>query len=179
MTEQAINYGDALYELCLSEGLTQKVLRDLSDVTEIFDGTPDYLKLLSEPSLPKEERCGLLDKAFRGNVQQYTLNFMKILTERGMIRELKDCALRFRERFNQDNGIAEVSVCSAVPLSDRQQEALLEKLQDITGKQISMRLTTDPALIGGIRLSMNNREFDGTVQGRLQTLSRILRETTL
>ena len=179
MTKQAINYGDALYDLCLSEGLTEEVLRDLAQVNEILDGTPDYFLLLSEPSLPKEERCGLLDRAFRGNVHQYTLNFLKILTERGLIRMLSECASRFRERYNGDNGIAEALVCSASPLTDRQKEALQRKLQDITGKRISMRLTTDPALIGGIRLSMDNREFDGTVQGRLETLSRILRETTL
>lgn len=179
MTEQAIYYGDALYELARSEGLSGKILCDLQKLSEVFLETPDYLVLMSEPSIPASERCGLLDRAFREEVHLYTLNFLKILTERTLIRHFSECFRRFRERYNEDNGMVEAAVSSAVQLTDEQKERLLQKLQKITGKKISLICTVDPGLIGGIRLSVDNREFDGTIRGHLSALTRILKETTV
>ncbi len=172
-------YADALYELSRDEGISREILTDLDRTLAVFRETPGYGKLLSEPALSKAERCGLLAEAFRGQVHIYTLNFLRILTERGLIGGLSDCAARFRERYNEDNGIAEASVVSAVPLTEDERARLLRKLTEITGKRIALREETDPKLLGGIRLSIENREFDGSVRGRIQELSRILRETTV
>lgn len=179
MSPEARTYGDALYELSRDEGLSEQILSDLQGTLAVFKETPEYRKLLSEPSLPRDERCALISEAFRGQVHLYTLNFLRILTERSLIGAFQDCVLRFRERYNEDNGIAEASVVSAVPLTEDQKARLLSKLTEITGKRISLREETDPALLGGIRLTMENREFDGTVRGRIDALSRALRETTV
>lgn len=179
MSPEARTYGDALYELSRDEGLSEQILSDLQATLAVFKETPEYRKLLSEPSLPRGERCALISEAFRGQVHLYTLNFLRILTERSLIGAFQDCVLRFRERYNEDNGIAEASVVSAVPLTEDQKARLLSKLMEITGKRISLREETDPALLGGIRLTMENREFDGTVRGRIDALSRALRETTV
>lgn len=179
MSPEARTYGDALYELSRDEGLSEQILSDLQGTLSVFKETPEYRKLLSEPSLPRAERCALISEAFRGQVHLYTLNFLRILTERSLIGAFRDCVLRFRERYNEDNGIAEASVVSAVPLTENQKARLLAKLTEITGKRISLREETDPALLGGIRLTMENREFDGTVRGRIDALSTALRETTV
>ncbi|MBR6406943.1 MAG: ATP synthase F1 subunit delta [Lachnospiraceae bacterium] len=179
MSDLTRSYGDALYDLAQSEDLADVILSDLQEVCALFSETPAYPKLLSEPSLPKQERTELIRTALSGSVHLYTLNFLRILTEKGLIRNLSDCAECFRERYNEDRGIVEAKAVSAVKLSDLQREQLIRKLRDITGKKITLKEETDLTLLGGIRLSLMNREFDGTVRGRIEDLSRILRETTL
>ena len=71
----------------------------------LFKANPDYLRLLSTPSIPKRERCGLLDEALRDQVHLYVLNFLKILCEKGTLRELSGCARAYRVRYNQAHGI--------------------------------------------------------------------------
>lgn len=179
MTESVINYADALYELALEEEQTAVYLDQLTQIWEIFSGNPDYLRLLSEPSVPKKERCDALDGALRGSVRPWLLNFLKLLCENGLIRRTGDCLNRFRDRCNSDNGILEATACTAVPMPDALREKLCEKLRAVTGKQIDLRVKLDPAVLSGIRLEMDGRQLDGTVRGRLDSLRRTLSEAVL
>ena len=98
MTETAKMYGGSLYDLAAEEGLETRILGELDEVQQLLKQNPDYLRLLSTPSIPKKERCGLLDEALRGQVHLYVLNFLKILCEKGTLRELPGCARAYRVR---------------------------------------------------------------------------------
>ena len=117
MTETAKMYGGSLYDLAAEEGLETRILGELDEVQQLLKQNPDYLRLLSTPSIPKKERCGLLDEALRGQVHLYVLNFLKILCEKGTLRELSGCARAYRIRYNQAHGILEATAISAVPLT--------------------------------------------------------------
>ena len=113
MTEIARMYGGSLYDLAAEEGLETRILGELEEVNALFKANPDYLHLLSIPSIPKKERCGLLDEALRGQVHLYVLNFLKILCEKGTLRELGGCTRAYRIRYNEAHGILEATATSA------------------------------------------------------------------
>ena len=179
MTETAKMYGGSLYDLAAEEGLETRILGELDEVQKLLKANPDYLRLLSTPSIPKKERCGLLDEALRGQVHLYVLNFLKILCEKGTLRELSGCARAYRLRYNQAHGILEATATSAVPMTAQQTQALHAKLEKLTGKTIDLKTKVDPDVLGGIRLDMEGTELDGTVQNRLAALRRDIASVTL
>ena len=83
MTQIGSVYGEALYELACSEGLENTILDELKVLDEGFRQAPGFVKLLCSHSVSKQERCQVLDDRFRGKINQYLLNFLKILTEKG------------------------------------------------------------------------------------------------
>ena len=179
MTEIARMYGGSLYDLAAEEGLETRILGELEEVNALFKANPDYLHLLSIPSIPKKERCGLLDEALRDQVHLYVLNFVKILCEKGTLRELPGCARAFRVRYNQAHGILEATAVSAVPMTAEQTARLHEKLEAVTGKKIDLKTRVDASVLGGIRLDIEGTELDGTVQNRLAALRRNIAAVTL
>ena len=179
MTETAKMYGGSLYDLAAEEGLEPRILGELDEVQQLLKQNPDYLRLLSTPSIPKKERCGLLDEALRGQVHLYVLNFLKILCEKGSLRELSGCARAYRIRYNQAHGILEATAISAVPLTEQQRAALHAKLESLTGKPIDLKTKVDAKVLGGIRLDIEGTELDGTVQNRLASLRRDIAAVTL
>ena len=179
MTETARMYGGSLYDLAAEEGLEARILGELDEAVALFKANPDYLRLLSTPSIPKKERCGLLDEALRGQVHLYVLNFLKILCEKGTLRELSGCARAYRIRYNQAHGILEATAVSAVPLTEQQRAALHAKLESLTGKTIDLKTKVDAKVLGGIRLDIEGTELDGTVQNRLAALRRDIASVTL
>ena len=179
MTETAKMYGGSLYDLAAEEGLETRILGELDEVQKLLKQNPDYLRLLSTPSIPKKERCGLLDEALRGQVHLYVLNFLKILCEKGTLRELSGCARAYRIRYNQAHGILEATAVSAVPLTEQQRAALHAKLESLTGKTIDLKTKVDAKVLGGIRLDIEGTELDGTVQNRLAALRRDIASVTL
>ena len=179
MTEIAKMYGGSLYDLAEEEGLETRILGELDEAAKLLKDNPDYLHLLSTPSIPKKERCGLLDEALRGQVHLYVLNFLKILCEKGTLRELPGCARAYRVRYNQAHGILEATATSAVAMTEQQVKSLHEKLEKLTGKTIDLKTKIDAKVLGGIRLDIEGTELDGTVRNRLAGLRSSIAAATL
>ena len=169
MTEIARMYGGSLYDLAAEEGLETRILDELDEAAKLIRDDPEYLRLLSTPSIPKKERCALLDEAFRGQVHLYV----------GTLRELSGCARAYRIRYNAAHGILEATAITAIAMTAAQTEQLRQKLETITGKKIDLATKIDPSVLGGIRLDIEGTELDGTVQNRLATLRRNIAAATL
>ena len=179
MTEAASVYGEALYALAKDENKSDLILKQLKTLNECFSAEPDFLRLLSAPNVSKIERKEILDTCFKDKTELYLLNFLKILMEKGYIREFSSCVQVFSERYNNDHGIMPVSAVTAVPMSDNQKEKLAAKLSGITGKQIELTNTIDPACIGGVRLDYDGKRVDDTIIHRLDAVSSMLKNTIL
>lgn len=179
MSQAAGVYAQALYGLAKDEGLEKTILDQMDVLSRAFAGEPEFLRLLSAPNISKAERCGILDDSFQGKVEPYLLNFMKILTEKGYIRQFPDCCKAYREAYNADNGILSVKAVTAVPLTENQSKKLMDKLEHITGKSIELINRIDPEVLGGIRLDYDGKRVDGTVQNRLDTIGSLLKNTVL
>ena len=179
MTEVGSVYGEALYDLALSESLTEPILKELGTLRQSFDAEPGFIRLLSTPTLTKQERCQILDDSFRGKVQPYILNFLKILTEKGYMRHFSDCCAAYREHYNRDNGILPVTAVTAIPLTDDQKKRLTGKLGAITGKIIELNSRIDPQVLGGVRRDYDGKRLDDTITHRLNAIRGVLKNTVL
>lgn len=172
-------YGQSLYDLASSENLADDILCQMQTVRKLFTENPDYVRLLTEPSIPKKQRLALLDEAFGSDMQPYLLNFLKILVENGIVRDFGGCCRRYTALYNADRGIAQAEVTSAVSLSGQQLERLRAKLEEISGKKIQLQPKVDPSVLGGLRVSLEGKLLDGTVKGRLDDLRRKVSETVM
>lgn len=179
MTGVGSVYGEALYTLAREEGLSQTILQQLKVLDSCFAAEPDFIRLLGAPNLPKAERCQILDQSFRGKIEPYLLNFLKILTEKGYMRHFSDCVGAYRELYNRDNGILPVTAVTAVPMTDKQVAALTMKLQQITGKRIELVSKLDPNVLGGMRLDYDGKRVDDTVAHRMDAVRNMLKNTVL
>ena len=179
MTDAANVYGQALYELARDEGLSAQILNELFVLKESFGAEPGFTQLLNASSIPKQERCQVLDSTLRDKVHPYVLNFLKILTEKGYIRHFPGCCDAYKQQYNRDNGIMQVTAVTAAPLSDELRGQLTDKLSKVTGKTIELECRLDPECLGGVRLDFDGKQVDGTVRRRLDDIRSILNSTVL
>ena len=121
----------------------------------------------------------MLDDTLGAQVHPYVLNFLKILTEKGCIRQFPDCCDAYRGFYNEDNGILVVKAVSAVALSDVQKQKLTAKLEATTGKTIDLQCSVDAAQLGGLRLNYDGKQVDGTVKNRMDAIGKLLKNTVL
>ena len=179
MTQIGSVYGEALYELACSEGLDKAILDELKVLDESFHQEPGFVKLLCSHSVSKQERCQVLDDSFRGKVNQYLLNFLKILTERGYMHHFTHCCEAYTRHYNEDHNILSVRAVTAVPLTDRQAQALTQKLTRMTGKTILLDNRVDATCLGGVRLDYDGRRLDDTICHRMESIRELLKNTVL
>lgn len=179
MSQAGNVYGQALYGLAKDENLSGRILQELTVLERSFQEEPQFLRLLSAPNVTVEERCRILDECFRDKVQIYVLNFLKILTEKGIAKSFSDCVRAYQDQYNQDHNILPVTAVTAVSLSEDQVKRLTDKLSAITGKTAQITNRVDPACLGGVRLDYDGKRVDGSVASRLETVRNMLKNTVL
>ena len=179
MTNAAQQYGQALYELARDEGISRDIFEQMSSLDRAFRDEPFFLKLLASPNVSKQERCALLDESFREKIHPYLLNFLKVLTEEGLIRKFSDCCAHVGSCYYEDNGILPVRAYTAQALTPEQAKLLTEKVESITGKTVLLENRIDPDCLGGVRLCYDGVQVDGTVRNRLESIGKLLKNTVL
>ena len=179
MTATAKIYGESLYELASEEKREDAIKSELCAVRDILGGESEYVRLLSNPALTKDERKKALCEAFEGRIDGYLMNFLKILIDNGTLNELRGISEAYTARYNEEKGILPVECVSAVALSEEESASLIETVSKKTGKKVILTEKTDPALLGGVKLSYGGKLFDGTVAAKLAEIDNILKNTVL
>ncbi len=174
MTELAKEYGAGMYALAAEEKIEKDVLAEMGTLRRCFKEQPKFVRLLSNMSLSKEERLQIIDSTLRGQVNAYVLNFLKILCERGALSEFAGCEEAYRELYNQEHGVVEAHVTTGEKMSDDQRERLIEKLRQMTGKEVVLLEKIDPKVMGGVLQEMNGERYDNTVRHRLESVRRAM-----
>ena len=174
MTKYAKVYAGALYDLASEEHLEDEILKDLGLVCSCIRETPEYRKLLMTPAISKEERKALIKEAWQGNLHQYSLNFLYMLCDGEAVAELLNCEEEFKNRYNTDKGIVEVSVTSAIALSEEQKKKLVSAVEKKIGKKVVLKEKVDASVIGGLKLQVAGMEYDNTISYHLGNIAQLL-----
>ena len=170
MSEVSKEYSRALYELAEEEHAEDQYLGEIRDINGIFGEYPEYIRLLGAPNVPVRERTAMLDESFGGRCGEYILSFMKLMVERGYAYHLRECFCEFEDIYLDRHGIVRARVTSAIELDEARRTALLAKLEQYSQKKVEMTVTTDPSLIGGIRVELDGKLLEGSVRSRLDKL---------
>jgi F-type H+-transporting ATPase subunit delta len=76
----------------------------------------------------------------------------------------------FQAMVLEAQGIAIADVTTAEPLDEAGQAVVREQLSKMVGRDVQLRLTTDPAIIGGIVARIGDQLIDGSVINQLRRL---------
>ena len=179
MTATGKTYGDALYDLAIEESLSDEMGEQLKMLGQIFRENPQYMSLLSNPAVAKEERLALIGQALEGQVHPYLVNFLRILCSREKLHAFSGCAERYEQRWLEDHNMVKGRVTSAVPLTSQQLSSLAARMEETLHKKVLLESSVAPSLIGGVRVEVNGEVWDGSLRGRLEELGSLLRGTVL
>jgi F-type H+-transporting ATPase subunit delta len=179
MTQIGSVYGGALYALARDEEIADQIREELYQVGEVFKEEPEYLRLLSAANIPRQERCDLVDGAFRDKVHPYVLNFLKILTEKGYAKHFSSCLDAYIRQYNTDNDILPVKAVTAISLTKEQIARLEGKISAITCKKAQVENRVDEQCLGGVLLEYDGTQVDGSVASRMEKIRKLLKNTVL
>jgi F-type H+-transporting ATPase subunit delta len=107
-------------------------------------------------------------------VTEEVRNFIRLLVRNGRLSVLDDVAKQYESLKADDEGVVSAIIKSAFDLDETQVRAITEILSKKLEKKISPSVTTDPNLIGGIKVYVGDKVWDASVRGRLQHMAATL-----
>lgn len=147
---------------------------DLGDVEDalfrfrqLVAARPQLAGALGDTTATADRRRGLVRDLLTGKAGQVTIRLAELAVAGFGGRSFDDALIRLVElaAARRERQLAYVTV--AAPLSEADEEHLAAALSRMYGRQVAVRLTVDPELIGGIRVKVGYDLFDGSVLRRL------------
>lgn len=173
MMQTEREYARALYTLAEEENAVGEYCAALGTVKTLLNESPDYIDFLACPAIPLGERTESVDEAF-GTMPEYVVSFIKVLCENGRVRTVNACIDEFVMLAMAYSNRTVADIYSAVPLTDEQKQSVIQKLEKITGKNIDPVYTIDESLIGGIKIDVDGKTYDGSIRHRLGKMKDVM-----
>ncbi|HXP92743.1 MAG TPA: ATP synthase F1 subunit delta, partial [Candidatus Binatia bacterium] len=107
-------------------------------------------------------------------VDEVALHSVLLLIRKRRERYLRDIARLYGEMEVEASGREPLEIVTARELPPAEVDALVERLSKLYNKRFVVKQSVDPALIGGLRLTMGDQHIDASVAGRLNELARSL-----
>ncbi|MBA2289830.1 MAG: F0F1 ATP synthase subunit delta [Chloroflexia bacterium] len=124
---------------------------------------------LHNPSVQSAEKKKAMDIILR-DAQPEARNLAHMLVDGHRTGIIPELAELFDEAVLAERGIVMADVTTAEPLDEEAQQAVRERLSGIVGKDVELRMHTDPEIIGGLIAQIGDAVIDGSVQTRLRRL---------
>ncbi len=174
MMTVASEYGAALFTLSEEENVKGEVFDSLKAMKDLILGEPSYIDLLAAPDISVEERCSIVDGAFEGRVHEYALSFVKLIIERGHIRQLLDCIDEYMRLYDESDGVVLAEVVSAVPLTEDEKLRLAKKLEKRFSKPVELACSVDESILGGVIVRADGKVMDGSLKTKLSDVGTVI-----
>ena len=166
----ARRYSTALFELAREAGQEDQVGAEIAQFYAAYSGS-ELQSILINPAFAVDSRKRILIQVANAQgLSVRTTHFLALLLERDRLGYLPEIVSSYQRLLNEAKGRVEGKLVSASPLEPAEIERLLGTLQAISGKQVILHQETDPALIGGLRVELEGKIYDGTVSTQLEKM---------
>ncbi|RJF74191.1 F0F1 ATP synthase subunit delta [Rhodopseudomonas palustris] len=170
-------YATALFELARDEKVVDAVKADLDKFSALLKDSPDLLRLVRSPVFGADVQGkalgAVLDKA---GITGISANFLKLLAANRRLFAVADVIRAYRALVAKFKGEATADVTVAENLSDKNLDALKTALKSVTGKDVTLNINVDPAIIGGLVVKLGSRMVDSSIRTKLNSIKHAMKE---
>jgi F-type H+-transporting ATPase subunit delta len=170
-------YATALFEIAKHDKGLDQVEADIAALEAALAESADLRSMIASPMHSREEQgraiAAVAAKMGLGKTVSNTLGLMaanrRLFVVPGLLSQIK--AL-----IADDRGEVTAEVISAKPLTKAQTESLAGTLKASVGKDVTLDVTVDEDLIGGLVVKVGSRMIDTSIRSKLAKLQNAMKE---
>ncbi len=172
----AIRYAYAFASVAQSASLDVAVAQQqLNDFAATLAGSRELREVLSNPSIPADQKLGLLDAlAERIGMFREVRNFIAVMMDHQRLGELSEILAEYHRIANVSAGVAEALVTSARTLDEAGRHELEVQVGRLAGSRVRITYEQDAALLGGAIIQIGSTIYDGSVRAQLEQMKQAL-----
>ncbi len=164
----SVRYAKALFLAAKDADILEKIFRNVTLIREVLEEVPEFKTTLGNPVMTEKEKRTLLDNTFREYLDDLTIKFLDLLTENNRLVFLPDMARDFIDLYKKELGISYAQLITAIKVDKKIIENIREKLSVHLKKKVQLTAKTDPSIIGGFILRIEDLQFDASIASELK-----------
>ncbi len=146
-------------------------LLSLADVVRETDG---WKELMADPGMNRHRREAMVQRVFGSRVSAPTAALLGVLGRNNRLGILPLVAEQYEKLLNERANRIDVTVRSAVPLTEKQLDRLREVLGEVLCAEPDLHPVVDPNVLGGMVVQVGDTVYDASLGGELNQLRKKL-----
>lgn len=166
-------YAQALLQLSGSD--VNSVKEEFGDFTNLYNSDKDFRDFLNNPVIKTDKKQALIRSVFTGRLSKNMLNTILLLISKQRTAEIPGIFSQFMQMSNEMANVLDMKIIMAEQLTEVQLETIREKFRKkYNAVAVNSTEIVDASLIGGIKVIVGDQVYDGSVKGRIESLTEIV-----
>ncbi|MDF7777554.1 F0F1 ATP synthase subunit delta [Sphingomonas sp. AOB5] len=169
-------YATALFELARDSKALPQVEASIATVGAALAESADFKAFTTSPLISRTDSAKAVAAVAKVLKLDSTVsNFLGVLANNRRLNQLPAIIRSFRALASAHRGEATAEVVSAHPLSAAQVTELKQQLRTRLGRDVSVDLSVDPSLLGGLVVKIGSQMIDSSIKTRLNSLAHAMK----
>ena len=157
-------YAKSLLDLSIEKNQLESTYNDIQLLNTICMGNPDFVTMLKSPVINSDKKEKILEAITNNKINEITASFLKLSVNKTREYSLPEIVKAFIGQYNKLNNIHQVKITTAVPISEKIQHSIVNKITSTTSiKKIDLETAVDDQLSGGFTLEMEGNLIDASI----------------
>ena len=159
-----------LFNVADDSNMLEKVKDALFLINRIVIESGHFRVFVQSKKIKRQSKSEILNTVL-GDSGHFLVNeIVSHLSGSNAPKNLNKIVFLFNSMYREKKNIIEVKGVVAKDIDQSQLDSLKTSLDKILGKQTDLSIEVDPAIIGGIKLRIENTFLDASIQNQLQIL---------
>ncbi len=169
-------YASALFDLAREAKSIESVEVSLTALKGMIAGSDVLKRLTTSPMVSRSQAVAAIQAVAAAlDLDTLTANFLGVLAANRRLSRTVEMIDAFFALAAAHRGEASATVTTAHPLDESQRAALKAKLKARLGRDVSIDLNVDPAILGGLIVKIGSQLIDASIRTKLNTLATVMR----
>ncbi|QMU26902.1 ATP synthase F1 subunit delta [Adhaeribacter radiodurans] len=175
----ASRYAKSLIELAQEKGILEEVYQDILLFSKTLASSRDLGLMLRNPIVKHDKKLTVLKAIFTGKVNELTLSFFTIITEKNREAVLGSVATEFLSQYNLLKRVQKAQITTATSLTPALREEFKQLVINRTGMNtVILEEKINPGIIGGFVLRIGDIQIDDSIRTNLLRLKNQLKDNS-
>ena len=168
------SFSKGIVEIISSSDDSERVENEILQVFKSLSDSSEALDVFRNFGIPADKKIEAISNIFSSRVTSMTLDLVTLTISQGFADNLSEIEQQVSNYIAEKRGAALAKVVSAVELNESTQKSLKAALKNKLGRDVELSLKVDNSVIGGIKVSIGERTFDGLLSSKFSDIKTVL-----
>ncbi|MBC8480246.1 MAG: ATP synthase F1 subunit delta [Candidatus Actinomarina sp.] len=168
------SFSKGLVEIISSSDESAKIEDEFLQVLQALNTNSEALDAFRNFGIPADKKVEAISNIFAKRVTSMTLDLVTLTISQGYADNLIEIEQQVSNYIAEKRGASLAKVVSAIELNESTQNSLKAALKSKLGRDVELSLKVDSSVIGGIKVSIGERTFDGLLSSKFSDIQTVL-----
>ncbi len=178
-SQVAVRYAKSIFLLAEEKNIIDEIRTDIQLIESSFSVFSELKEAIYNPVINSSVKIDILTKLFKNKINEYSFNFLILILKNKREESFIDIFRNFDDIYRKSKNIQKSTITSVSKLDTEIVNEIVKALEKSFNTNIEVKEKTNPDLIGGVIIQIEDKEYDFSILGKLHKIDLEMRNVSI